>query len=289
MRNQNADRVDLGIVIALQEEFRELLALCSTVSQHRSDKLTVYRFNRREYRIVATVVGEMGAARASHVSERMIDAWHPESMVSMGIATGVHDDLRVGDVYLPTQANEYLQDAKAIANPDDPTAFGFVPGGPARRTDYKVMDAMRNLEFGHADIYRRFVDGCADDLPQLLRDADKRQQLTDQNLIRPNVGVLADGHVATSALVGAEEAFSRWIRSHDRNAKAIEMETAGVYMSAQEYGKVTRAFAIRGISNYGDERKKKLDEIGGGALRRYAMRNAVRFLWAILDAGALPR
>ena len=289
MRHKNADRVDLGIVIALQEEFRELLALCGTVSQHKSDKLTVYRFNRREYRVVAALVGEAGAARASGVTERMIDAWHPESVVSLGIAAAVHDDLRVGDVYVPTQADEYIQDAKDPPNSSDPAEFVFVPGGPGRRTDYKIIDALQNLEMGHADIYKRFVDGCADDLKQVVRDGDKRQQLIAQNIIRANAGVLADGHVATSSTVGAAEAFAKWIRSHDRHAKAIEMETAGVYVAAQEYGKVTRPFTIRGIADFGDDRKKALDEISAGALRKYAMHNAVRFLWAILDAGALPR
>jgi nucleoside phosphorylase len=289
MRHQDADRVDLGIVIALQEDFRELLSLCGTVSQHRSDKLTVYRFNRRQYRVVAAVVGEMGAAPASRVTERMIDAWHPESIASIGVAAGVHDDLRVGDVYAPTQADEYIQDSNASPNPNDPAGCVFVPGGHGRRTDYKIIDAIRNLEVGHSDIYKRFIDGCTDDLKQLVRDADKRQRLLDQSIIRASVRLLADGHVATGPVAAPLEAFTKWVRSHDRHAKALEMETAGVYTSAQEYGKVTRPFAIRGISDYGDDRKKALDEFGDGVLRRYAMRNAVRLLWAMLDGGALPR
>lgn len=46
---------------------------------------------------------------------------------------------------------------------------------------------------------------------------------------------------------------------------------------------------IRGISDLGDERKRELDRMDGGAIRRLAMRNATRFLWALLDAGILPR
>lgn len=288
MSKQITERVDLGIIIALQEEFSELLALCSTVSQHKTDKLTVYRFHRRDYRIVAAFVGEMGAAQAGRIAERMIDAWNPESIVSMGIAAGVHDDVRVGDVYVPVQANEYIQSTSAISNPNEPSALVFAPSGSARRTDYKFVDAVRNLEFVHPDIYKRFVGACAEDLAKLVRDTEKRQHLVDQHVIRPSVAVISEGHVATGPVVEAAEAFAEWIRSHDPKAKAIEMETARVFMSAQEYGKVTRSLAIRGISGYSDERKKSLDEISGGALRKYAMRNAVRFLWALLEAKALP-
>lgn len=278
MSEGDAERVDLGIVVALRDDFRELRAMGGEFVQHPSDKLTSYRFKYGDYEIVAAFVGDTGQAQAGRVAERLIDVWRPESIVSMGFAAGVHEDLRVGDVYVPTQADEYIQGAKAIANPQDPSAFVLVPGGPARRTDYKLIDAVRNLEFGHAAIYERFVDACVDNLKQLVPDADKRQRLSEQNLIRPRVALVAEGHVATGPVDETTEAFSTWIRSHDRNVKALETDTAGVYSSAQEHGKVTRALAIRGISDAGDS-----------TLRKYAMRNAVRFLWALLEAKVLPR
>jgi len=289
MSNQSVEHVDLAIVVALQEEFRELLALCGSYTSHKSEKLTAYRLQRGEYQIVAAFVGDMGQAQASRVAERMIDAWHPEAIVVVGIAAGIHDDLRVGDVFVPVQAVEYMQDAKAVPNPNEPHAFVLVPGAPARRADFALMNAVRNLEFSHPNIYGRFVDECTQDLLQLVPDEAKRRSLIAQDLVRHHVGLLADGHVATGPVVGTAETFTKWIRSHDRNVKALEMESAGVFMSAQEHGKVTRVLAIRGISDYGDERKKALDEIGGGALRKYAMRNAVRLLFALLDAEALPR
>ena len=49
-----------------------------------------------------------------------------------------------------------------------------------------------------------------------------------------------------------------------------------------------RTLIIRGISDYGDKRKKQLDKVGEGALRRYAMRNATRLLFQLLETGVLP-
>ena len=60
-------------------------------------------------------------------------------------------------------------------------------------------------------------------------------------------------------------------------------------LAAQTRTMPKRALAIRGISDLGDDRKKELDAIEDGLLRRYAMRNAVRLLWALMDAEALPR
>lgn len=45
---------------------------------------------------------------------------------------------------------------------------------------------------------------------------------------------------------------------------------------------------IRGISDFGDVRKKELDRIAKGALRAFAMRNCIRFLFALTQLGAFP-
>ena len=41
---------------------------------------------------------------------------------------------------------------------------------------------------------------------------------------------------------------------------------------------------LRGISDFGDKRKKDLDKIGRGGLRRYAMSNAIKLLWHFMEA-----
>jgi nucleoside phosphorylase len=281
--------VDLGIVVALQEEFRELLALSGPYTSHKDDLLTSYRFDRGPYRVVAAFVGDMGESQATRVTERLITLWQPTGIAVVGIAAGMHDDLRVGDVYVPPQAVQYLQDAKASPIKDDPSAFTFTPGPPAYRADHAYLEAVRTLEFDHPTVYRQWRADCCADLLALLTDAPTRERLFGDDLVRRELTLLADGHVATGPVVGAAPAFSAWIRSHDRNVKALEMESAAAMLAAQTRITPKRAFAIRGISDYGDPRKQVLDAIGGGSLRKYAMRNAVRFLWALFDAEALPK
>jgi nucleoside phosphorylase len=255
---------------------------------HKDDGLTSYRFDRGAYSVVAAFVGDMGESQATRVTERLIARWQPDCVVVVGITAGVHDDLRVGDIHVPPQAVQYMQDAKASPKKGKRGEFTLVPGAPAYRADFALLDAVRNLEFQHADVHRRFRADCAADLEALITDPATRERLWTDDLVRREPTLLADGHVATGPVVGAAAAFSAWIRTHDRNVKSLEMESAAVLLAAQAQGSPKRALAIRGISDYGDERKKKLDKVGGGALRKYAMRNAVRLLWALLDAKALP-
>ncbi len=281
-----AQHLDIGIVVALPEELRTFLDLCERYVPHPDDDLDAYVFTRGPYRCAVILVGEMGQTHAGVFTERLISALDPTILVSIGIAGSVHDDLHVGDVHVPSQAVQYLQDAKA--GPAQSGGFAVVPGAPAYRADYALLSAVRTFEFDHRAEHTKWVADAAADLAALLADDAQRQGLVAGKLVRSAARLLADGHVATGPVVGAVPAFGAWIHTHDRNVKSIEMESAAVLSAAQTRSQPKRALAIRAISDKGDADKKKLDDIEDGVLRRYAMRNAVRLLWALLDAEALP-
>jgi nucleoside phosphorylase len=65
------------------------------------------------------------------------------------------------------------------------------------------------------------------------------------------------------------------------------MEGAGMMAAAQRRAKPANTLVLRGISDLADERKSELDKIGGGGLRKLAMTNALDYLLALVDAGAL--
>ena len=91
-------------------------------------------------------------------------------------------------------------------------------------------------------------------------------------------------------LVGAAQELTHWLRSsRDRNLKALDMESAGLVASAFKRVNPTRPLVLRGISDYGDERKATLDSLGEGSLRRLAMHNATALLWTLLRTRVLPR
>lgn len=287
-RPGNPQPVDLGIIVALPEELREFLDLAGPCASYPDPNLDAFRFTRGLYNCALIPVGEMGESQAGMFTERLISAFDPSIILSVGIAGGIHDDLSIGDVHVPTQAAQYMQDAKASSKAGG--GFIIIPGAPAYRADYHLLKAARGFEFHHAAEHKKWQEECAADYTRLLTDTSKRNSLITKELVRAKLKLLADGHVATGPVVGASAAFSTWIRATcDRNVKSLEMESAAVLLAAQTRHEPKRALAIRGISDYGDKRKQALDKIGAGSLRRYAMRNAVRFLWALLDAKVLPR
>jgi nucleoside phosphorylase len=279
--------VDIGIVVALPEEFDELLELARPYTSHHDPDLDAYVFERGSYRCAACLVGDKGEVQAARVTERLVALLGPGSVVVIGITGGVHDDLRVGDVHVPPQAVEYIQDGKAA--PTASGGFAVAPGAPAYRADFALLAAVRRFKNSYPDAYERWLGDGRADLATLISDTAVRHRLFAEDLVRPDVRLLADGYVATGPVVGAAAAFSAWIRSHNREVKSLEMESAAVLLTAQARHNPKRALAIRGISDFGDDRKQALDRIGGGSLRQYAMRNAVRLLFALLDAGAWPK
>jgi nucleoside phosphorylase len=278
--------VDLGIIVALQQETGELLDLAGDYTPHGDGDMNSYLFTRSTYRCAVTFVGAMGEMEAARITERHIGLFDPESVISIGISGGVHDDLRVGDVYVPTQAVQYIQGGKA--SPTDDGGFIIRPGADVSRVDDHLHTETIGFKFNHKTAYRQWRDDCRKDFEALLTDPAIRERLIAKDLVRRDVALLAEGHEASGPVVSGASAFSAWIQSHDRNVKAVDMECAAVVRAAEARKHRKRALVIRGISDYGDPRKKELDAIGGGSLRKYAMRNAVRLLWALLDAGTLP-
>jgi nucleoside phosphorylase len=272
--------LDLGIVVALPEELRELLGLARPFTPLHQANLDSYVFERGPYRCAATLVRDMGEVKATRVTERLISLWDPGCIVVVGVTGGVHDDLRVGDVHVPSQGVQYVQDAGG---------FAIVPGAPAYRADTAFLAAVRTFEQSHEAAYQRWLADGRADLADLIPEAPARDRLFAENLVHPDVRLLADGHVATGPGAEGSAAFSTWIRTHDHEVKSLEMESAAVLLAAQGRDDPARTLAIRGISDFGDDRKQALERVGGGALRQYAMRNAVRLLFALLDARAWPR
>ncbi|APR86270.1 Hypothetical protein A7982_11619 [Minicystis rosea] len=279
-------QVDIGIVIALHEEGKELLALVDRREPCGDGTMNSYLFQRGSYRCVLTIVGPMGETEAARVTERQITIFKPACVVNIGISGGIHKDVRVGDVFVPSHVEQYMQDAKST--PTEQGGFAIVPGAPQVEPSYEAYTRASGFELSHEALFDAWRTEAKADLARLLPDEEKRSKLWATDMVRAEAEILTNGHEACGPVVGAAVAFSEWIRRFNRNIKGLDMESFAVLKVARSREPAVAALVIRGISDYGDHRKEQLDAIGGGALRKYATRNAVRFLWALLDAGALP-
>jgi len=284
--------LDLGIVIALKEEFRVFQELVPTELRAERDEKTGqydYTFSLPDspYRCVVSFIGEMNPEPAALHTERLLSKWNPRTVVMLGIAAGLHPDVRVGDVVVASQVDNYLASAKAQPGAT-PGSFAFSLGGTVFQGDHDFLTRVRNLESAHREHFLSWSQRCQEALAKHI-PPEARAELVRQRLVRSEPELL-DVHLASGPVVGAAQEFTQWLRSsHDRNFKALDMESAGLVASAFKRVNPTRTLVIRGISDYGDERKATLDSLGEGSLRRLAMHNATALLWTLLRTGVLPR
>lgn len=189
----------------------------------------------------------------------------------LGIAASLDKDVKLGDVVVAQQVDAYASNLKAV--PDEQGGFEFQHRGSGYQGTHALLQRAANLEFAHAESYKSWRARGAEDLQRLVSKTSVRKELLEADLLREQPG-LERVHLASGAVVGAAKELAAWIHQRDASIKALEMEAAGVVAAAHERVDPVRTLVLTGISDLGDERKSQLDRIGGGGLRKLAMRIA---------------
>ncbi|TKJ35671.1 MAG: hypothetical protein CEE38_13740 [Planctomycetes bacterium B3_Pla] len=284
---KDTSEITVAILIAKKEEFRAFLPLLGPhqpVPDQETGKssymFTLDNQSGTTVKVVALFVGEMGPGRSALWTKRLNERWSPDIFVNIGIAGGIHDDVMLGDVVIGTQVDNYLENAKAQPRRRG-LAHDFSFSGDPFKTDRFLTNVLQQMEFSHCEAFKEWQDQGSkglDEIPERQRIKLLRKELIRE---RPQV---EEGHIASGQIVGAASAFVNWLNNQrDRLFLALEMESAGVALAVYEECRNTRLLVIKGISDYGDERKKELDKIGKGKIRKLAMQNATRLLIALLS------
>jgi len=290
------EQVDVGIIVALKEEFSVLFAEIGPGSKAMHDPQTneiYYRFARdstvarRPYRCITTFIGGMGSPLAVLQAERMIARWNPTTLVLPGIAASLSSSARLGDIVVASQVDGYMENAKA--NPTDKQGYDLAFSGEVYRTSGTILKGVQNFEFSAPDLFQVWQVGTSATLHNLLNEV-LRKKLVSKKLLREQAQII-EGHIASGPIISAAQPFTQWLKGRDRKYLALEMEAVGLMTAVynQASTRNTNTLILRGISDYGNEEKSKLDTVGEGVLRSYAMHNAIRLLWSFLDAGLLPQ
>jgi CRISPR-associated protein Cmr6 len=291
---------NLLVMVALEEELVQLLDVLGAeghtpvpIDGWGHDHL----YELPQGRLVVRLVGGMGPSEAQAATEQARQRWSPRGIVWVGIAAALKDDLRLCDVVVATQVTHYDAQAKA-ASPAGGGAWVWQRRPEAFQADSPTAKTLGSLHTGRPDLYRPWsLAGQADLAAELAAAGDaQRQRLLGSGQVRPAPEVRA-GHVASGGFVAAAEDFQDFLKTGDAGFLACEMESAGLAWSVERSPKPVPWAVIRGISDAGGKAgagdgsgplgKAELDQIGGGALRRVAMRNASRYLKLAWEAGLL--
>lgn len=267
---------DLGFIVPLNEEFNMLSELCPVIDTEIHDAIHYHTLNLpdSDYRAVAVVLGDMGPILASQVTEKVLNYLELKAVVLLGIAGALDKNLKLGDVVVSNEINEFQAASKAVQKGE---SFVFQYSGNHWKTDFALWEYAGNFKFSAKSLYDAWRDGVRNFRRSLGLQPEQLSLARDL----PEVTI---GHFASGDTVSASEAYTIELQGIDRKFLTIEMEAAGIAQAAYGREKPVRTMVVRGVSDFADERKKELDSAGDGVWRKYALYSASTFLLSLLKA-----
>lgn len=105
----------IGIIVATASELEALNQVLGT----RADRPMEYVTGRIGDTEVVGVQGGIGKVNAALCAQKLIDLYHPEAIINVGVAGALERSLHVGDIVISTDA---------VQHDFDTTVFGDAPG-----------------------------------------------------------------------------------------------------------------------------------------------------------------
>ncbi len=285
--------VDIAIYIALGEEFSYFSDVWPRPSKTEEDAefSITYHYYRisdhsgeKDWTVVTVSGGAMGQERSAAIATRIITKFSPKIFCILGISGSLDPDFLLGDVIVPTTVQNYLADSAAVPS-DDPDGWSFDLSGENYRSDSRLLNRLQSLQHTYGHVWENWKQNTLDvtnqDYPHLTPSAIESGIMHTDTRLHTEQIVLASGPT-----VGKADAFCKWIRNHNRKARAIDMESAGsMGLSDLLSNSNSRFLAIRGISDFADDRKNKIEQAYRNHFRRMAMENCSTLLLALIQGG----
>lgn len=282
--------IDVAILVALEEEFDELLDLVGKTESEPDGVYggTYFTFavagpTGEPYRCATKLIGNMGPDAAAPPALGLLDKWQPETAIMLGIAAGLSDDVSLGDVVVASQIDAYASNLKAAQSAGG--GFEFEHRGSVYAGPHDLLEVVKDLKYVHRDAYSAWQAECAGEREKLI-PKNLPDGLGERIAAEPRVRRI---HLASGPVLGASVDFVKWLQGRDGTIGGLEMEGAALVAAAHKRKDPVRTLVIRGVSDFGDERKKLLDTGSKGGVRRYAARNATRLMLLLAKAGVFPR
>ena len=292
--------IDILLYVALTEEFDALSEALADDLQTGLDvvelkdlALHVFSVNvpspalGKEIKLSIVPAGKMGITRAANVVSAVLNRSNCNDVVVLGIAGSISDDLQPGDVLIPDNVTEYLANSAAIDDPEN-GQWKFETSGNPHITTPRLLNRFQFFKCISEDRFEQWEADCASRYDPLATKEIRAKIEEEGFAMRSEIRLFAgdDKKLASGPAVGKGEAFVNWLKSGvDRKFVAIEMESAGVYDAASIRSTPPRVLAIRGISDFADERKKLIEDGAKGQFRAVAAKNALSLLLRGIEAG----
>lgn len=236
----NRDRYDIGIICALQEEFRCMKESfdeewhCKRISGFPLDvyETVVVNAYGEEIKICAACLNRAGMVATCAIAVSMYDIMKVEKIFMTGYAAGIkYGELKLGDIVISKSIQDY--------------SVGKLIDLPC--SEYRLLKELSMLTADESLLFQA---------SSLSADFGK---ITDLNLwmygktaLETNVKAYVSPSVCGPFVVASANAIDE-IRKADRKFSALDMEGFGLYYAGHLLGK--KCLWIKGISDMADSKK----------------------------------
>ncbi|WP_218563521.1 TIR domain-containing protein [Pseudomonas sp. RW405] len=288
------DRVDILLYVALREEAISVLEVLGDQFEAKELKdanLTAFFGSitaptlGKDFKVAMVPAGKMGNTHSAGTVSFLIKEFKPSDVVVVGIAGSLTEEMEPGDVFIPDNVNEYLANS---ATHGEEGEWKFQVSGNHFLTSRRLLNRFQFFFHTSKSEFNEWQASTRGLRSGLISIATKTALVEAGLEIRGECKLHAgeDLNLASGPAVGKGRAFLEWVKQNvDRKAAAIEMEAAGVYDAALIHAPTPRTIAIRGISDYADARKVKIETVAKGVFRALAAKNAALLFINAVKAG----
>lgn len=258
------EKCDVAFVIALREEDEAMDIFSNSSEESISNNLNLDIRKRRidtasggSLECLILILNDQGPSHAAILTTKFLSATKPSLLILLGISGRISKDCKLGDVVLASLCDDSFYRAKIKDQ-------AIKPGGKEWSLD--ALSVPLAVWLDKSKPHLSYYD---------LRESDHNLLLT-KGYIHPSLPAIVHGAICTTPFLVDAPEFADWLaQSRNRNILAADMESAAVIAAADATGlRNGRMLVIRGVSDPADGKKKEIDGVDNGALRRIAMRNA---------------
>lgn len=232
---------------------------------------------------ILVVVGlEFGNFAAGEIMREVLQSYEAPLAVCLGIAGGISSDVQLGDVVFNEIVEDLTQRQKITKSKDGKQSTQFDSRELTCDEDLcKILQRWR-LRPGDKSEYRIWQETreekILDRYGAFLGSKDYTElQKPSRDIFSPKA---MPGPIAsTDAVIASEEAV-RDIKNAGRKIACVDNESAGFTRELKRHHPAIRRLVIRGVSDYSDDTKNKVEDDFEDVFRKIAIENAVSFFEA---------
>lgn len=269
--------VDLAIIVPLEEEAEVLFQVFKATSSeaHENIMFTTVQIPGSDLSAIVAQCSNAGCNDARIACEVAFRHFNVGMVACVGIAGRITSDLLLGDVCYTGVVLDVSERQKIVDVPGT-KGVGFLFSPETYSTTFNLQASVtfsrtdQTLKRVHFETWQA---ECGERLERVLGTLDPDSKAKTQFRDFP---VCQHGKIACGP-VSASKNFIQSLLDHDRKILAIETEAGGIFKACVSHHNVP-AIAIRGISDFADDKKNKLEGEMKGVARQTAAYNAASFL-----------